>query len=70
MYVYFNSVNMMSVWKPSHKQNIWELSGQFEGDIMMNNESDLKNVLVNEEKRWPKGIVPYYIEKDFGKSCL
>lgn len=59
---------MMSIWKPSHKQNIWELSGQYEGDIMMNNQTELKNALVDEDRRWTNGILPYFIEKDFGKS--
>lgn len=57
-------------WTKEDKQNVWELSGLYEGDIMLNSEEDGgKNGLVNNVFRWPGGVVPYYIkEEDFGKS--
>ena len=55
-------------WTEKEKQNIWELSGLYEGDIMIHSEeNDVKNGLINKMFRWPGGIVPYYIkEGDFG----
>ncbi|KAK9302728.1 hypothetical protein QLX08_005348 [Tetragonisca angustula] len=54
-------------WTEKEKQNIWELSGLYEGDIMIHSEeNDVKNGLINKMFRWPGGIVPYYIkEEDF-----
>ena len=57
-------------WTEQEKQHLWELSGLYEGDIMLVEGKDLsKNGLVNSAFRWPAGIVPYYIkEEDFGDS--
>ncbi|XP_063974919.1 hatching enzyme 1.2-like [Diachasmimorpha longicaudata] len=48
-------------WTPEDKENVWELSGLLEGDIMPNPQ---KNGLLDEAKRWPNGIVPFYIQED------
>lgn len=49
---------------------MWELSGLYEGDIMLDTAEDgAKNGLVNAAFRWSAGVVPYYIkEEDFGNS--
>lgn len=48
-------------------ENKWETGDLFEGDINFLNNS-LKNGLVDENKRWPYGIIPLYINtKAFGK---
>ena len=55
----------MQNWKPEDKQNIWELSGLYEGDIMLTApEIANKNGLLSDRLRWPDGIVPFYIEED------
>lgn len=55
------------------KQNIWELSGLFEGDIMDSRamgvpEMSSRNGVKDGSLRWPGGEVPYNIHSDFGKS--
>lgn len=59
----------LKAWSPEDKQNIWELSGLHEGDIMLSSLQDSnKNGLLNDKLRWQDGIVPYYInDDDFGK---
>lgn len=59
----------MNDWHPNDKQNIWELSGLHEGDIMEEEESQqlARNAVLDETKRWPGAVVPYYISKEFGK---
>ncbi|XP_039291931.1 zinc metalloproteinase nas-13 [Nilaparvata lugens] len=52
--------------EPSCPQNIWELSGKFEGDIMLGpNEIDVKNVRRNETSRWPNATLVYHIHESF-----
>ena len=53
----------MASWSPGDENNAWELSGQFEGDIMLYKNADLKNVLQDDNARWSKAVVPYFIEK-------
>ena len=46
------------------EQNPWELSGLFEGDILV----EQRNGVLDRGLRWPQGVVPYYIvESDFSK---
>lgn len=54
------------------KQNIWELSGLFEGDIMEaepepERRESQRNAVLDETLRWPDAVVPYYISSEFGK---
>ncbi|XP_069703747.1 hatching enzyme 1.2-like [Periplaneta americana] len=53
----------VATWTPKDKNNAWELSGQFEGDIMVTEDSDGKNALQDDNARWDKAVIPYYIEK-------
>ncbi|KAF5304288.1 hypothetical protein FQR65_LT07980 [Abscondita terminalis] len=41
-------------------QNIWQLSGQFEGDIILND--DQRNGLINQYYRWPNKVIPYMFD--------
>jgi len=66
---YFHLVLADSInsWRPSDPQNVWELSGLHEGDIMIHPNSPSKNGLLDATARWPAGVVPYFIEEnDFG----
>jgi hypothetical protein len=67
---YFHLVLADSInsWRPSDAQNVWELSGLHEGDIMIHPDSpSWKNGLLDATARWPAGVVPYFIEEnDFG----
>ncbi|XP_063697836.1 zinc metalloproteinase nas-13-like [Culicoides brevitarsis] len=48
-------------WDPSKETNVWEHSGLYEGDILL----ELgRNGLLNKTARWPKGIIPYRIEEE------
>lgn len=56
------------MWKSNDKQNVWELSGLFEGDIILNNEKATRNGVIDAATRWPNGTIPYLIrDNDFGK---
>ncbi|XP_049830046.1 zinc metalloproteinase nas-14-like isoform X2 [Schistocerca gregaria] len=54
----------LSLWSPDNEENPWEASGLLEGDIMIAKVDDLRNVIRDEDKYWPNGVVPYYIDKD------
>ncbi|KAK9503994.1 hypothetical protein O3M35_010442 [Rhynocoris fuscipes] len=49
-------------WTPMDKQNIWELSGLLEGDIMEDVE---RNAVRDYSAKWQGGVVPYHISDDF-----
>ncbi|XP_044599249.1 seminal metalloprotease 1 [Cotesia glomerata] len=51
-------------WSTDDIENVWELSGLFEGDIMPNSDSKIRNGLVDEAMRWPNGSIPVYIDRD------
>ncbi|XP_071563535.1 seminal metalloprotease 1-like [Temnothorax nylanderi] len=52
-------------WSPNDLQNVWELSGLHEGDIMIHPDSpSWKNGLLDATARWPGGVVPYFIQED------
>jgi hypothetical protein len=59
----FISAEKVASWSPVDKNNAWELSGQFEGDIMLYESGNIKNVLQDDHARWSKAVVPYFIEK-------
>lgn len=60
--------NSIKSWSPNDLQNVWELSGLHEGDIMIHPDSPSgKNGLLDATARWPGGVVPFFIqEDDFG----
>lgn len=62
------TANRIKCWSSGEKQYLWELSGLYEGDIMLDEQNKAsKNGLVGTAYRWPRAIVPYYIrEEDFG----
>ncbi|XP_006557885.2 zinc metalloproteinase nas-13 isoform X2 [Apis mellifera] len=63
--------NRIKSWRKTDKQNIWELSGLYEGDIMTTEEDEIKNGLIKTAFRWPGGVVPYYIkEEDFDEEDI
>ncbi|XP_072161589.1 hatching enzyme 1.2 isoform X1 [Bemisia tabaci] len=55
-------------WTPESAGNIWEMSGLFEGDIMVDPKDLTRNAVNNTSKRWPKAIVPYAFHPDFPKE--
>ncbi|KAG8288533.1 hypothetical protein J6590_016657 [Homalodisca vitripennis] len=60
---------LIDEWHPSMKQNIWELSGLLEGDIMEpHSEMSERNAAIDETLRWPDGEVPYHISSDFDEN--
>ncbi|XP_054258891.1 zinc metalloproteinase nas-13-like [Macrosteles quadrilineatus] len=72
----------IDTWHPGMKQNIWELSGLFEGDIMEPHDEVQgrsrprgrvpvmaeRNGVIDDSLRWPGGEVPYYISSDFDED--
>ncbi|KAG8309061.1 hypothetical protein J6590_095015 [Homalodisca vitripennis] len=56
-------------WNPDPQQNIWELSGQFEGDIEEDGEDNQhRNGLLDTSYRWPRGVVPFVFSPEFNIS--
>ncbi|XP_054289680.1 zinc metalloproteinase nas-15-like [Macrosteles quadrilineatus] len=53
-----------SSWSSKSRVNIWELSGQYEGDIMMEGDGEGRNAVQDKAKLWPGAVVPYYIDTD------
>jgi hypothetical protein len=47
----------LSKWTPEDKQSAWELSGQFEGDIIL--VANQRNGLIDERYRWPNKTLIY-----------
>lgn len=63
-----DSAQAYSSWTPRTHCNLWELSGQHEGDIMVDSG---RNALSDPTRLWPDATVPYYIDTDdFGKRTL
>lgn len=58
----------------SYKQNIEELSGQFEGDMVLTNDQErmLKGLdrtgLIDTSYRWPNNTVPYILSDIFSQA--
>lgn len=56
----------IKAWDPKQGTNIWELSGLFEGDIMLHKKKSMtKNGLVDMAARWNAATIPYYIDDSF-----
>uniref|UniRef100_A0A1B6HU16 Metalloendopeptidase n=1 Tax=Homalodisca liturata TaxID=320908 RepID=A0A1B6HU16_9HEMI len=56
-------------WYPDPQQNIWELSGFFEGDIVEDDEDyQHRNGLLDTSYRWPRGVVPFDFSPEFNTS--
>nr|CAD7202161.1 unnamed protein product [Timema douglasi] len=43
----------------------WQVSGKFQGDIMLKVSDNARNGLKDKITRWPNGVVPYYIDPMF-----
>ncbi|XP_063238329.1 hatching enzyme 1.2 [Bacillus rossius redtenbacheri] len=62
---------LVSQWSPADPVSAWELSGLFEGDIMLDGDGDPRNALQDEAVHWLNGVVPYVIDKEhFTKDQL
>ncbi|KAL9696897.1 hypothetical protein quinque_000338 [Culex quinquefasciatus] len=44
--------------------NPWELSGLYEGDMLLDPHWNSRNGVTNSTLRWPNGTVPYYVEDE------
>ncbi|XP_044732999.1 zinc metalloproteinase nas-13-like [Chrysoperla carnea] len=53
-----SELKRLKEWTEDDQQNIWEISGQFEGDIILSPDQPL-NGLLSEAKRWPNKTIPY-----------
>ncbi|XP_011253904.1 zinc metalloproteinase nas-13 [Camponotus floridanus] len=64
--------NDVKSWSPNDPQNVWELSGLHEGDIMLHPDSPPgKNGVLDATARWPGGVVPFFIqENDFDRDQI
>ncbi|KAG8309063.1 hypothetical protein J6590_095018 [Homalodisca vitripennis] len=55
-------------WLPYARQNIWERSGLFEGDIMEDTREVVRNGQIDNRFLWPGGEVPFVISPVFRNS--
>ncbi|KAF2887031.1 hypothetical protein ILUMI_19144 [Ignelater luminosus] len=55
-------VRQMLAWKQSNRENIWELSGQYQGDIQLGN---ARTLLTSKERHWPSKEIPFQFESSF-----
>ncbi|KAF2884816.1 hypothetical protein ILUMI_21349 [Ignelater luminosus] len=53
----------LSEWNTSSLQQMWELSGQYEGDMVL--QPNQLNGVINTRFRWPNREIPYEISSDF-----
>ena len=65
-----HAVSYRYVWLADVRelQNPWELSGKFEGDIVLT-EEQVRNGLINTASRWRGKTVPFYIDPVFSEYC-
>jgi hypothetical protein len=49
-------------------QSPWELSGKYEGDIMLTDEQ-MNSGFIFPSRRWPNKIVPFVIDRVFSEYC-
>lgn len=52
-------------WNDDNQENIWELSGQFEGDIVLDTRH--RNGLIGPTKLWVDNTVIYGFQGNFSK---
>lgn len=45
----------------------WQTTGLFEGDIYVTLAATQRNGLIDPQKRWINGTIPYVIDKSFGE---
>ncbi|KAF2884811.1 hypothetical protein ILUMI_21344 [Ignelater luminosus] len=58
--------DILASWTEDNKQNIWELSGYFEGDMIL--AADQRNGLINTKYRWANNEIPYEIDSVFNNA--
>nr|XP_022912688.1 zinc metalloproteinase nas-13-like [Onthophagus taurus] len=56
-------VHRLKTWTEDDKQNIWELSGQVEGDMVLTDNQ--RNGLIETYYRWTNNVIPYEIDAAF-----
>ncbi|KAF2884815.1 hypothetical protein ILUMI_21348 [Ignelater luminosus] len=54
---------LLASWTPESKQHMWQLSGQFEGDIIL--PPGTRNGIIGWQYHWNNGEIPYVLSSDF-----
>lgn len=49
--------------------NIWEQSGFFEGDIILQESKSSRNGMLNDTYYWPDSLVPFQIDENYFSEC-
>ncbi|KAF2888069.1 hypothetical protein ILUMI_18104, partial [Ignelater luminosus] len=55
-------VRQILAWKESDRGNIWELSGQYQGDIQLGN---ARTLVTSKERHWPTRGIPLEFDRSF-----
>lgn len=59
--------NLLQSWTPDSNQSMWEISGQYQGDIILT-EQQYNGINVNPEiYRWRTLDIPYHIDQAFSE---
>ncbi|KAF2884814.1 hypothetical protein ILUMI_21347 [Ignelater luminosus] len=53
----------LASWTPASKTPMWQLSGQYEGDMIIH--PGIKNGVIDTNLRWPNREIPYEFSNDF-----
>ncbi|KAF2884812.1 hypothetical protein ILUMI_21345 [Ignelater luminosus] len=56
----------LAAWTPESKQAMWQLSGQYEGDMII--QQGIRNGVIDTRLRWPNREIPYEFSGDFTES--
>ncbi|KAI4457853.1 discoidin cub egf laminin and zinc metalloprotease domain containing [Holotrichia oblita] len=59
-------VQRLRTYTDNDKQNVWELSGQFEGDIVLTRAQ--RNGLLDSTYKWENNEIPYELSSDFDEE--
>lgn len=55
----------LASWTPDSKTPMWQLSGQYEGDMII--QTGVRNGVIDTRLRWPNRVIPYEFSNDFSK---
>lgn len=65
-----NTGKLVDDWDSDSEMNPEEVGEYLEGDILVPRDSKVRNGIVGEYTRWPKGVIPFDIKGRFSKFII